>query len=202
MIKFKLLAVLFIAIIASGFYALNFTLIQSNSNELLPWSQDKLTWDLFRSKKAPNGFHSYHAVTVTVQKNENYYFDNDSISFDVTSYLDMSKSWKSEIIISNIDLLNHEQRHFDLNEIYARKLRKALSGQKFPEKPIEFKWKIDKLSFKYDYDFLEMSKSYDEETRHGTIKHIQDKWDRMIDSLLLDLNDYSNTKVVILKSLD
>jgi len=90
-------------------------------------------------------------------------------------------------------LLNHEQRHFDLTEIYARMLRKYL---------IEFPGHCDLDSFYVAgcdtiYTRCGVAEGlYDTESNHSLNHAIQTEWDNRIDSLL---NVYSNYKNPIVK---
>ena len=97
-----------------------------------------------------------------------------------------SISWiKSEHISKK--LLNHEQKHFDIAQIYSLKL------QKLVDKRIKNTNEFNEL-FKnlYNENYNEYSKfqeKYDLETEHGTIQEQQDKYDKLIEDMLKNCNN-------------
>lgn len=170
-------------------------------NDLILWSNEKhLHWDLFKSKKPPEQHQNMSAVTSVVLIIENEVYSKDLVTLSICNYFVSSKSWKSQN--TTPDLLNHEQRHFDLHEIYARRLRKAVSNLTIPENPSEIRWSLDKQRLNLRNDFINLSAKYDKETEHGLIKHQQDIWDNYIDSLLLDLIEFENVGISIKKNIN
>ncbi|TFH06940.1 MAG: hypothetical protein E4H08_10290 [Candidatus Atribacteria bacterium] len=100
-------------------------------------------------------------------------------------------------------LLNHEQRHFDLNEVYRRKLQAALlklrgegktakEAHEDLERKINETWKkaMDKLngiSAVGGADRVDgLQDDYDNQTEHGTEAGKQEEWDKKIDEWLKD----------------
>jgi hypothetical protein len=116
----------------------------------------------------------------------------------VYAAVDKSKSWidkkKSEEDIQCI--LNHEQRHFDLAEIIARKIRKKII-RKFWFR-ISLSWKdlryIDSLCDEYS----KIQDQYDSEIKNGG-KSAQERWDKWIDEELERTKKWYNKHLVIVK---
>lgn len=75
------------------------------------------------------------------------------------------------------EILNHEQRHFDITEIVVRDLNKAL-------KNIKEEQKADYLYELYKEKLKLMQTQYDYETEHYNNRKKQINWDNKIDSLL------------------
>jgi len=73
-------------------------------------------------------------------------------------------------------LLAHEQRHFDLTELWARKVRDALKALpeacRTPGASATLKAEIDELEHKWQDE----QARYDKETRHGTDQTSQSAW--------------------------
>ena len=92
-------------------------------------------------------------------------------------------------------LLNHEQKHFDITEVFARKLRKEVK---------KYEGRGDLLDRRYNeiYDDIfkglsEMQHKYDEETSHSMEKDKQQIWDRKVDKLLNEYKRFQSIKFTI-----
>ncbi len=86
-------------------------------------------------------------------------------------------------------LLKHEQAHFDITEIHARKLRKF-----FAEHPNPCRLGrsgIDKASKKIIKESYDLQNTYDESTNHGENRRMQKEWLVKIDNMLDALSDYA-----------
>ena len=88
-------------------------------------------------------------------------------------------------------LLNHEQRHFDLNEVYRRKLRTALlqlrgKGRTPKEALEDLQRQIKETWDKANAKLKELQDQYDRETDHGRKGTEQGEWDKKIDGWLKD----------------
>ena len=81
-------------------------------------------------------------------------------------------------------LLDHEQLHFDLAEIAARKIRKRFEDFKdgcFDARDTE---PIQAMVAEVDRELQEEQHRYDRETAHGVNVRMQDQWNRKIQGLL------------------
>jgi len=166
---------------------------RETNDSLILWnSTRKLTWDDFQG--AADSTSKYKALTY-VQiglKSEQY---NDSICVDVPTYFYKSLSWSKSI--SNSSLLKHEQLHFDIAELMARKIRKEYSNYAFIDIKQGFKDLKDIYRKYYGTEFDRYNRNYDTETEHGTIAAKQKEWELKIAKELKALNAYSSTRVVI-----
>lgn len=82
--------------------------------------------------------------------------------------------------------LNHEQKHFDLNEIYARKIRRMFILNCTLKN-------INNISDSIDTYLDECERQqdiYDKETAHSVITEMQKKWDVKIQKMLVELDNY------------
>lgn len=85
------------------------------------------------------------------------------------------------------ELLIHEQYHFNLSEVIARKIRREMSNIHT----------IDAIALQEIYTkWIEISKDeqaqYDKETSHNKINSEQIKWQIKIDNELDSLKEYQN----------
>lgn len=99
------------------------------------------------------------------------------------------KSWKHPIKTKNLNI-NHEQGHFDIAEIYARKLRKEFLENVKTEKDYQLKFK---LIYQVMYgEFLDYQNYYDNITKRGTNAEKQNELDAEIKAQLKKLEHYKN----------
>ena len=85
-------------------------------------------------------------------------------------------------ISTDIDLLNHERLHFDIAELFARKIRTRFSELKTAkEKRFSVYW--DEYSTLWKA-CRQLQKQYDLETNHGAKKAENDQWIAKINALL------------------
>lgn len=151
------------------------------SQDTIAWKENvKLKWADFRG--APNPVAPYKAIT---SAGINYYFTvhkSRSFSFIVHSVFYKKKSW---YVASSGPLLRHEQGHFDITEIFARRLRKAFQEYTLNSATIQ-----NDLERIWEYMLSEkekLSKQYDKESDFGENIAFQTSWVRKIASELTRL---------------
>jgi hypothetical protein len=122
-----------------------------------------LTWDDFiKLEKGKNRFaaESMCGLAYSVRQ------EGDRIIIETEAYLIQSGSWVVESKQTK-DLLNHEQLHFDIAELWNRKLHKRLRKYELPVKSFVDRNIAHKLEIEYKRCFAEMMKiqrTYDRET--------------------------------------
>lgn len=90
---------------------------------------------------------------------------------------DKSKSWMNQNFYTD-DLLNHEQKHFDIAQIYACKLQKLINKEiRIPQ---DFDAKMMTLNKTIADECELFHKKYDSKTNHGTIPEIQKQYNQII----------------------
>jgi len=93
------------------------------------------------------------------------------------------------------EALEHEKKHFELTEVYARKLRKLVSNSRYTS--TRFKEEINKQFTDLVTQHRAEQVRYDHETNHSIDSHQQAKWNARIDEQLESLGTYSKTTVTI-----
>jgi len=116
-------------------------------------------------------------------------YKGDTIVFEVKNYFDKRKSWKKT---NSEYILNHEQRHFDIAEVCARKFRKLLkdSVNSFDQASQKAMFNRFSLEDKYEQEL------YDSITSHSMNIEAQTNYNIKIDSLL---NAYKENAEIIVK---
>ena len=154
------------------------------------WSPDrKLTWDDFKRKpKEGTGLDAESAVYIETSGIE---CKNGKVVYNVRAVFEPDESWVDPNKKSAA-LLAHEQGHFDLAEVYARKLRKALSElASLCEDKKKFAEAV-KAALKKNADELRKAEEkYDEDTNHG---EDADKQKQAADDIKKGLDDLKDFK--------
>ncbi|WP_121666277.1 DUF922 domain-containing protein [Mesonia aquimarina] len=168
-------------------FLFGFTVIQAQENdEKLYWSTTKLTWQDFKAQPDPSD--PYHANTYSgftfswsINQDEN----GRNFSFDVKSYFLPNQSWVKKGK-ANPYLLAHEQLHFDISELQARKFEKALSSFDTSGSISQIKQRMKKIYQRIEHEREAIQNKYDKETQHGNNKESQKKWSLLIQQKLSD----------------
>lgn len=171
-----------------GFFILFFPLIVQVTNspdELIKWRADrKLSWKDYYGKPDPGS--DAAAITYT-SLGFNYSIEGTSFHYRITCSFSKSKSW---VRIKNDHLLSHEQAHFDIAEIFARRLNKAMHNYRFDTDTYEED--LDMIFDSILKESKEMQERYDYETDFSRDREQQKNWIVKIEKALKDLNRFSD----------
>lgn len=164
--------------------------VQTAFGQKIIWKEDqKLIWNQFKSpvnrKNNPDVVAYTHCGwEYTVVKSPN---PKSPVTIKITTIFNEDKSWKDVKRINDYVLL-HEQKHFDIAEIFARKLRKEVAEK------IRTSGDYDK-AFRTIYntvstDYRNFQISYDKDTKHGMNKEKQAEYNTLISEELENLKSY------------
>jgi hypothetical protein len=179
--------------------------LQATSTDTLPvprlneylWNKHQnIEWELFRGKKRDRKTYGIYTLGAMAHS-DIYYFlpdTNHITSVFVYALFNTDSSWAKYSAKSN-EALIHEQGHFNITEIYARKFRKALSEKLFDRK--NCRKEIEALYDTIDAKRNKAQNDYDIETTHHTNTAYQKTWDTMIADQLKNSEKNENTKVVL-----
>jgi hypothetical protein len=163
-----------------------------SDNDSLLWSKNvKLNWSDFKGTVPANS----NGTVANTNYSVNYHpsISNDTLFVQVVSLFNYDRSWVIEFRETDI-LLEHEQRHFDLAEIQARKLRQYIFGW---DKKIEISTYLSNGNDSINKACDKLQDLYDLETEHSKDIEQQNKWSKKIDSLLNAYRLYENPIVKI-----
>lgn len=154
------------------------------------WHADqKLTWNDF--KASPDRNHPYAAITYS---GISYGFSAEVVNgevyidYTVNCFFVASKSWVKKRYLGDPELLKHEQLHFDITELFTRRLREELSTMSFTE---NVKLEIQAVYKKITKEKVTMQELYDLETDHSKKEHAQNTWQLKIENELQKLNKFA-----------
>ena len=166
-----------------------FIILSSFSNPSfthIAWNEYRaLTWDDFQATADIN---SHGDASTTIRISAKPYYKRGKLQYNVDAWFLPEKSWYKT---KSAELLAHEQLHFDLAELYARKIRHLISDyrQKGIKDPKKYHAGIQRLLDESNI----VDRQYDNETVHGAIKSKQASWKRTVDIEMSILSRYSRT---------
>lgn len=137
--------------------------VQSQDEER--WQPDfRFTWADFKGI-IPVGSSAAATTASGISYDFSTFYEGDAlkINFNVVAYFYPSRSWYKPKVCTNVTLL-HEQLHFDITELYARKLRFQLANTTFSGNVKEEVRKLYKLTLRQLNDF---QNKYDSETDYS-----------------------------------
>ncbi len=157
------------------------TLDAQRTQTQVEWSEtDKLHWSDFNGKAKKN--HGPDALTHVVMGYEFETLGFNHFVFKLNMTFERNKSWvKSDH--KNARLLAHEQLHFDIHEIYARKFM-MYAHQEGAFDDGDFSKKLERVFNKTFRELKKMQEAYDHETNHSRNREAQAVWDKKVAKLL------------------
>ena len=154
-------------------------------NNLINWEADrKLSWNDFKARPVA---HSDNVALTSSNINFKFGYGSSGFTYSITCQFDKTRSW---VKIKNDHILAHEQGHFDIAEIHARKLKKALSEYVYRESTVSKD--VSKLYEGLMKNHHEMQILYDLQTDHSRKNDQQAIWLKKIASELKELSAYAN----------
>ncbi len=160
----------------------NHSRVKTDENKIAWHENNQLSWDDYQGRPILNGkFNAESSLQISYRLGITKQNDDVKINFTVNCLFDKESSWVNPKNKTNM-LLEHEQLHFDIAEVYARRLRKKLSESKFTIKNYK-----SKSSDIFDHNFKDYQKFqayYDAETNHGIKQMKQTIWNKKVKTLL------------------
>jgi Bacterial protein of unknown function (DUF922) len=153
--------------------------------QFIDWSSGKrLNWKDYLAR--PSSSSVAAAITSTALGVE-YHFKNNTLSYKITCRFSKTRSWgkyKTDYI------LQHEQGHFDITELFARRLAKELKGYSF--NPRSYQDDLSKIYKNVMDDKERFQNQYDAETDFSRNKEKQTEWLDKIREELEETAEFAN----------
>lgn len=135
----------------------------------IPWSEmRKLSWEDFKAK--PDAASTNAAMTNSIINIE-FNFDDTSLDYTISCRFDKNRSW---VKVRTIPVLQHEQGHFDIAEIFARKLAREMKAYKF--NPGSVQNDVNNIYDRIMAVYQQQQQQYDQETDFSRNKDKQAEW--------------------------
>lgn len=161
--------------------------VMQQPNNLIDWNASrKLTWEDF---KGPVDTESKNAALTSSSINIEFGYDESGLEYSIKCSFNKQKSW---VRIRNTEVLAHEQGHFDLAELHARKLFKAMKGYKFNAKTVSND--VNRIYDSLMNEHHQAQNQYDQETDYSRNKPKQEEWQKKIAEELKGLQAFAAYK--------
>lgn len=108
----------------------------------------------------------------------------------VQAAFDPTRSWVRDPAALTPKLLRHEQLHFDIAEVYARRLRQKLADVRVP--CAQLGAAFDRLSQGVYAEWEQAEDRYDRETNHGLNPDPQRQWEEEVQQQLAELAAFAD----------
>jgi hypothetical protein len=163
-----------------------------DKRDTLVWNEDRLLeWDDFRGKPAKR----FSAASTHYDIFKNMEENGNAAKLSVEAVFFCNRSWKKMSWV-NDEVLAHEQKHFDIVELFARKLRKAIQSRKYSSYE-NLKAVSDSL---YDVNDKEMDifqDKYDDETDASMNGDKQREWNKKIDTEIAKYSAWKHSSFTV-----
>ena len=170
------------------FFLLVIAFFQPSENSILWNENERLNWSDFKGEPTSN----INAAALTAS----------GLTFDFSAKTTQTKlieftaivearfypdqSWYRKEYINSV-VLAHEQLHFDITELHARKLRKQIAEANFT---IKIKREISRLHSTINKELKEMQNKYDRDSDYSRSIETQKKWKVFVKRELDKLSKY------------
>lgn len=160
-----------------------------------PWVAGRpLTWSEFQAEPVGDSESAARLTSGVFYASE---CRSGVFTFGVAAGFVPGQSWVQRNIAAHRELgaatLAHEQAHFDLSELQARLLRRALSEAEHPCPGL--RTTVAALVDSYLKEERRLQARYDRETRHGTDPTRQREWELLVKARLESLSAHTVTVV-------
>lgn len=156
----------------------------------LSWNEFyKLQWDDFEAEPDKTSLGDA-ATSVSIRAKP--FLVKKQVKYDVVAIFNRNKSWARD---RSAELLAHEQLHFDIAELYARKIRKRI--RELDHQGVNNIKTYNAAIQELLEESNAVDQQYDIETLHGALTKKQAAWVTRVKEELASLHRYKKAKRVI-----
>jgi predicted secreted Zn-dependent protease len=159
-------------------------LLIQRDDDYIKWQEDRrLTWEDFKADPVKMG---NTAAMTTTHLGFGYSVMNGQVTYKIDCRFEKKKSWG---LVKNDWILKHEQGHFDIAELFARKLNQRTTEYKFNRS--SFKTDLDSIYKAVVEEKEKYQQQYDDETDYSRNKKKQEDWLKKIEEELKETKDWA-----------
>jgi hypothetical protein len=156
--------------------------VPSGAQEAILWDPERrLTWEDFRGKPMKT---AWAAATTASGISYEYTGEEENggykLQFKVFAHFYPEKSWYQPKLCDEV-VLSHEQLHFDISELFARKMRKIMAETRFTSNA---RAEVKAIYKKVLQDLSAFQSLYDHETNYSRDHQKQLAWNNKIKEAL------------------
>ncbi|GMN09437.1 hypothetical protein MTsPCn9_01070 [Croceitalea sp. MTPC9] len=173
-------------IISYAFLLLGLSCFSQEIEDSYLWNKDfRLTWEDFKGAVPPDAVPAATTASgISYKYSANLIHHEVKLDFEVNAFFYPNESWYKPDVCNNL-ILSHEQLHFDISELFARKMRRRLSETSFSDNVKSEIRKIYKETLEELSDFQDR---YDWETNFSRNREQQLRWNKQIAAALDETN--------------
>lgn len=151
---------------------------QNVEDRVLPWTQErKLTWADYQGRALKTEWASATTASgITYSLNSIIGNNESKLEIVVAALFYPDKSWYKSELCDDV-VLSHEQLHFDITELFARKFRERLKTVK---NDTDIKKKVRKIFADINKELNTFQNKYDRETNYSRNIPEQLVWNKKI----------------------
>jgi hypothetical protein len=162
----------------------NFSSFTHAEKDSINWrTRRELNWTDFKAtpvESAPNAALTSTSILLS------YAYDKKSVTFQLKCVFHPEKSW---VRVNSPHILAHEQGHFDISQLFTRKLFKSLSEYDF--KPGSVDKDVKTIYQQVATEQSAYQELYDQETNYSRNKEVQLSWQEKIETELRAAEKYA-----------
>ena len=157
---------------------------REEDEEYIPWLPErKLAWEDFYAEPKRN---SEAVASTSTSLGISYQLEDGVLEYRITCNFSKQKSWG---LLKTDYILAHEQGHFDITELAARRLHGALMQYEFNADT--YKQDINALYRIIVKDKENMQAEYDHLTDHSRNRKVQREWQEKIKMMLEETKEWA-----------
>lgn len=153
----------------------------------IPWSLERrLSWNDFKGPVPPDAVPAATTASgISYKYSANLIYHEVELDFEVNAFFYPNESWYKPDYCDDL-ILSHEQLHFDISELFARKMRLKLERTSFTENVKSEIRDIYKNTLK---ELSEFQEKYDWETNFSRNAEAQLRWNARIQEALTSIEE-------------
>lgn len=164
---------------------------QKIDSSIICWSESvKLKWNDFQGQPDTSAIFKGMLAATSASIETFYYEDAGLPNYRISHFFQKQFSWARD---TGKLLLIHERLHFDISELYARKIRKGIEDLRKQQIKDVTRY-VDLINREFVDKDMKQSQ-YDKGTHHGAIDILQEEWNKKIKKELELLKKYATTSI-------
>jgi hypothetical protein len=157
---------------------------QEDPEDRIAWSASrKLTWTDYKGSPDPS---ISAAASTTTYLSIEYEIENGKLRYYISSTFSPKRSWVRH---QTDHVLGHEQGHFDIAELYARRLHQRMLNYTFDRS--NFREKLEEIYQTIQKEKDDLQNQYDRETDHSRNEAQQKAWEEKIKLWLKEADSFA-----------
>jgi hypothetical protein len=167
-----------------GLFLIGFIILNAlfQNDEVISWEKSrKLTWEDFKDEPQNDRAAAVTASGITYEFSTNKMNGKIvDVNFKVSTYFYPHKSWFRPEVCDAL-ILGHEQLHFDITEVFARKFIKLLATIKITT---NIKNEVSEIYRNINKELNDYQNLYDTDTNFSRNSDQQKDWEKKVTNLL------------------